>query len=128
TRDTHAQPPQRVGIRHLAAADGGHHLRRTGGRRHHGGRLTVVERTMPRAGQQDAGAGREQQDAEDREPESRAGAAEGAHLLTWGAPTWPPTPPNARRIPGNPGTPPRPPSARAGGPTLAPPPPPPPGS
>src|SRR6267143_3047911 len=26
----------------------------------------------------------------------------GAHLLTWGGPTWPPTPPNARSAPGNP--------------------------
>src|SRR5207249_5479942 len=25
-----------------------------------------------------------------------------AHLSTWGAPTWPPTPPNARSAPGNP--------------------------
>src|SRR5207247_114061 len=25
-----------------------------------------------------------------------------ARSVTWGAPTWPPTPPNARRVPGNP--------------------------
>jgi len=84
-RDAHAQAPRRVGIRHLAAADDGHHLRGARSRRRRGRRLAEVERAMPRAGEQDAGAGREQQDAEDREPESRGGAARGAHRRAFGA-------------------------------------------
>ena len=36
-------------------------------------------------------------------PDEETAEILGAQLTTWGAPTWPPTPPSARSAPGNPG-------------------------